>query len=176
MTTTLHLNVLSNFVNPYFVETGTSYGFGLQVALQLPFEKYFSIELNSELQKLNENKFINEINTSKVTLIVGDSLLKLKELIPLLDKRTTFWLDAHVDDGPKGIKLCPIMEELEAIKSSNIKNHTIMIDDMRCFGYNWGVGLDKKMLIQKIQEINSNYNFAFVQGNIPEDVLVAYIN
>ena len=61
MSTTLRQNVLSNYLNSYFVETGTSHGEGLQVALNLPFEKYFSVELNEELQNSNKLKFKKEI-------------------------------------------------------------------------------------------------------------------
>jgi len=175
MYTTLKNNVLKKYLNSYFVETGTSDGGGLTVALQFDFEKIFSIEINKDLQDSNTINFQNYIKDKKLELIVGDSLLELQKLIPGLDKPTTFWLDAHVDNGPVGIKLCPILEELDAIKNSSIKNHTIMIDDMRCFGINWGAGISIDMLLEKVKEINPNYKILYEDGHVPNDILVACV-
>jgi hypothetical protein len=175
MYTTLKHNVLQKYLNPYFVETGTSYGGGLTVAVQFDFEKIFSIEINKELQESNIVNFQNYIQTNRMELLIGDSLLELQKLIPSLDKPTTFWLDAHVDAGPVGIKLCPILEELDAIKTSLIKNHTILIDDMRCFGTHWGTGITIDMLLEKIKEINPNYKILYEDGHTPSDILVACV-
>lgn len=175
MYTTLKNYVLKKYLNPYFVETGTSDGAGIHLALQFNFEKIFSIEIDKNLQDINLINFQDYVKNNKLELIVGDSLIELQKLIPQLDKPTTFWLDAHVDSGPQGIKPCPILEELDAIKNSLIKKHIIMIDDMRCFGEHWGKGITKDMLIQKIKEINSNYKIVYEDGHVPNDVLVAFI-
>lgn len=175
MYTTLKEEVLKKYLNPYFVETGTSNGAATELALKFSFEKLFSIEIDKILQKSNIIKFQLPIKQKKLELIVGDSLEELIKLIPKLDKPTTFWLDAHVDDGPMGIKLCPILEELDAILQSSIKNHTIMIDDMRCFGINWGKGITIDMLLEKIKQINSNYIITYEDGHTPNDVLVAHV-
>ncbi len=101
---------------------------------------------------------------------------ELSNIISSLDKPTTFWLDAHVDFGPIGTKKCPLYEELSSIKMSNIKTHTILIDDMRMLGHWWGEGISVDGLKNKILEINSNYKFTFENnGYAPNDILVAYL-
>jgi hypothetical protein len=100
----------------------------------------------------------------------------MNDIVKKLDKRTTFWLDAHVDLGVMGVKKCPIYDELDMISNSDIKNHTILIDDLRCFGSGlWGEGIELEKIKKMILKINENYNFSCEDGHIPNDVLVAYI-
>lgn len=173
--TTLSKEVLSKYLNPYFLETGTANGDCVRLALEIGFEKIFSIELDEILQKENIQTYQSFINEGKIDLITGDSLWEMSNIIPSLDKPTTFWLDAHQDFGPKGIKRCPLYEELSAIKYNDIKTHTILIDDMRMLGHWWGEGINIDELKNKILEINSDYKFTFENGFTPNDILVAYL-
>lgn len=175
ITTTLSKEVLLKYLNPYFLETGTANGDCVRLALEVGFEKVFSIELDENLQKENIHNYQSFINEGKVNLITGDSLWELSNIVPSLDKPTTFWLDAHQDFGPKGTKRCPLYEELIAIKYSNIKTHTILIDDMRMLGHWWGEGINVEELKNKILDINPNYNITFENGCAPNDILVAYL-
>lgn len=174
--TTLSESVLQKYTNHYFVETGTSEGSCVELALRLNFNKIISIELNEPLQLENIRKFHSYIESGRLDLIIGDSLFELINIIPKLDKPTTFWLDAHVDDGPAGVKRCPLYEELSAIKNSKIKTHTILIDDMRCLGGgNWGHGISIDGLKSRLLEINPNYMFKFEDGWTQNDILVAHL-
>jgi hypothetical protein len=175
ITTTLSKEVLSKYLNPYFLETGTANADCVRLALEVGFEKIYSIELDSILQNENIIKYQSQINEGKVNLITGDSLWELTNLIPELDKPTTFWLDAHVDFGPMGTKRCPLYEELSAIKMSNIKTHTVLIDDMRILGGHWGEGISIEGLKNRLLEINPEYKFIFENGFAPNDILVAYL-
>jgi len=175
ITTTLSKEVLLKYLNPYFLETGTANGDCVKLALEVGFEKIFSIELDELLQNENIQKYQFFINEGKINLVTGDSLWEMSNIIPFLDKPTTFWLDAHQDFGPKGTKRCPLYEELSAIKYSNIKTHTILIDDMRMLGQWWGEGISIDELKNKILEINPNYKFIFEDGFAPNDILVAYL-
>jgi hypothetical protein len=175
ITTTLSHEVLSKYKNPYFVETGTANADCVRLALEIGFEKIFSIELDSDLQKENITKYKDYIEKGLINLITGDSLTKINELINELDKSTTFWLDAHVDHGPCGIKKCPLYEELEAINKSYIKTHTILIDDVRIFGQHWGDNINVNELKNKLLKINSDYKFKFEDGFAKDDILVAFL-
>jgi len=175
ITTTLQKEVLLKYKNPYFLETGTANADCVRLALEVGFEKIYSIELDSVLQNENITKYQPQINEGKVNLINGDSLWELTNLIPELDKPTTFWLDAHVDFGPMGTKKCPLYEELSAIKNSKIKTHTILIDDMRILGGHWGEGISIDGLKSRLLEINPNYKFIFENGFAANDILVAYL-
>lgn len=174
--TTLSPQVLSKYKNPYFLETGTADADCVRLALEIGFEKVFSIELDEKLQLENIKRYNSQIEAGFVHLIIGDSLLEIKKIVPILDKPTTFWLDAHVDSGPEGIKKCPLYEELEAIKQSELRNHTIMIDDVRIFGAHWGEDISLEKVKEKILEINKNYKFTFEDNQYaPKDILVAYL-
>lgn len=173
---TLSKTVLEKYINTYFVETGTQYGYAINLALELGFKKIISIELDPILQENNSTYFQEYINNGTVTLITGDSLKELTNVISKLDAPCTFWLDAHVDKGPLGVKKCPLYEELDAIQSSNIKTHTIMIDDLRIIGKGgWGANVSLNSIKEKIISINPNYKIMLEDGHVPNDILVAYI-
>ena len=176
--TTLPREVINRYSNPYFFETGTANGACILLALSCGFEKIFSVEIEEERQLENSKTFSKEILGNKVKLYTGDSLLLFPEMVKELDKSTTFWLDAHVDEGKAGVKKCPLYEELETIAMSPIKTHTIMIDDISYFGTknHWGDGISLDTIREKILQINPNYNFAFENGHVPNDILVAHLN
>jgi hypothetical protein len=175
ITTTLRKDVLEKYMSSYFFETGTADGDAVRLAIEMGFEKIYSIEIDERLYIQNCEKFKKFIESGQVVLILGDSLLKMEEIIPQLDKPTTFWLDAHVDFGPKGVKRCPLYEELESIKTSNINNHKIMIDDMRIFGKHWGIGISEETLKKTLLEINPKYTITIEDGYVLKDVLCAKI-
>ena len=58
-------------------------------------------------------------------------------LLPTLSGSINFWLDGHYSAGAtfKGLKDCPVEEELMAIESNiaNFNDLSILIDDVRCF-------------------------------------------
>lgn len=173
---TLKEKVLSKYKNPCFVETGTYLGDSVELAIKLGFEKIISIEIDENLQSKNIIKFKNEIEKGIVNLIVGDTSLVMKDVIEKLNVQTTFWLDAHVDLGVSGLKKCPIYDELNMISNSKIKTHTILIDDLRCFGNGlWGEGIELEKIKNIILEINKEYKFTLEDGHVPNDILVAYI-
>jgi hypothetical protein len=176
MTTTLTKEVLEKYPNDIFVETGTLYGDAVKLAILCGFKKIYSIEINPDLVKSNRLQFANLIEQGLVEIIEGDTSIVFPELVKRLDGRTTFWLDAHWDGGPMGTVKCPLPMELEAIRSHSIKNHTIMIDDRRCFGIgNWGAGIVESEIIAKVKDINPLYEIAYENGCIPDDIITAVI-
>ena len=171
--TTLPREVLSKYMNNYFVETGTSEGSGVQLALDLGFKNIISIEIDPELQNKNVERF-----GDRAKLITGDSLSELRKITPTLIDPATFWLDSHYEKrGPMGIKECPLYEELVAIKLSKINTHTIMIDDVRMFGKSkWGTGILKDRIIQLLRSINRKYLFTYEDSPMAKgDILVAHV-
>ena len=82
------------------------------------------------------------------------------------------------------------MQELDAISKHTIKNHVIMIDDMRCWRCdNPEFKFDYRMIEDKISEINSEYQFQYFREKetwdeqnqkswpegLPGDILVAFV-
>lgn len=168
---------LKKYLNPVFVETGTFHGLGVKKALLAGFKKIYSIELNQEFYDECVEKFSTEIQRGQVEIILGDSLLILKELVERIDEPMTFWLDAHNHLETKGIKPCPIYEELDVIARHKLKSNTILIDDLRLFGNqkSWGRDISLNEVIEKLKKINNNYRIVYEDGVEKYDVLAAFI-
>lgn len=166
-----------DFLNYYFVETGSYLGSGIQKALNDGFNEVHSIESVSRLFEIVEKKFMNNSN---VHLYLGDSSKDLWNIIQDLNKPITFWLDAHICPARQdGGKNCPLIEELEQIGRHHIKNHTILIDDMHCADTILFDFLSKDDLKKAIWKINPNYKIFYVpggdEGEYPQNVMVAII-
>ena len=179
-TSVIHANMppegFERFFNYYFVETGTFNGAGIRFAQRAKFPEIFSIELI-------ESTYLNAKNTFKssdnVHLFLGDSGEIIYSVIKDLNRPITFWLDGHIGDPRPGTKHTPLFEELEQIKNHHIKHHTILIDDMHCCD---GILFDfhtKEEIIDKVREINPDYEIAYVDGGddaeYKDNIMVAYI-
>lgn len=113
------------------IETGTYMG-DMVEAQKRNFNKIISIELSQDLFEAAKNRFSKD---SHVLIMQGDSGKVLKHAVADLKEPAIFWLDGHYSSGitAKGDKDCPIYEELDAIFSTSIRNHILLIDDARCF-------------------------------------------
>lgn len=115
------------------VETGTNYGETLEKVKDC-FDELHSIELNRELWEKAKERFKID---RKIHLYCGDSGIRLEFVIDAIKKPCLFWIDAHLEkEGEwkgKWTLITPIEKELKAIFDHPIKNHVILIDDMRCF-------------------------------------------
>jgi hypothetical protein len=176
---TISKSVLSKYKEKsnVFIETGTHIGLTTQVALDLGFNKIYTIELAEHFYKNAVKKFEK---SPQVICIFGDSAHQLKNILGNLEESAVFWLDGHwsMGDTAKGDFAVPIYEELNIIMNSKIKNHTILIDDCRLMGdveelvTEWsGISLDKIKDI--LYCINPKYKIYFEDGYIPNDILVA---
>ena len=174
---TTNANVLKKYMNPFFVETGTSIGDGVALALHSGFNNIYSIELYEEYYKQAVERFKGD---NRVRLFKGDCMDVLPTIIPLINGPATFWLDAHVN-GKKspawGKKGCPILEEIDIIMKNHLFNKTIMIDDMRLFrglGRNlWGCITDKDILTAFSKY--GDFKIGYEDGYKKEDIMVVEI-
>jgi hypothetical protein len=170
---------LKNYVNKTFVETGTYHGKGCINAIESGFEVIHSIEIlkeNFEIAKQNLKPYEDK---ASINLYLGDSATALQDILSKIDEPATFWLDGHggYAGTGSGLKNCPLYEELDQIKNHHIKNHTIMIDDVRIINADaWGTsGISLEGLKNKLLEINPEYQFTFEDGMIKNDCLIAKI-
>jgi len=171
------LNHLKKYNNKIFVETGTFLGNGLRCALDAGFEKCYTIEIHPYLFEKAKTRFKKEIKNGNVVVYLGDSEKLLAGIVYQLHQPTTFWLDAHISSqyGEKLAKNCPILGELDTIKKHHIKTHTLLIDDVNCFGRPAHDRISLDTVKEKILEINENYKFAMLDASKPENILAAYI-
>ena len=163
------------YPNPVFLETGSFMGDGIQQALDAGFNRVISIELSDKYYDICKVRFNNN---PRVSIYKGDSYKILPEIILQIDEKITFWLDGHhsCGDTALGDYWAPLMQELDSIKNHHIKKHTILIDDMRCWKLPNPVhGFDESDIIKKLKEINPDYKLIFIEGEEPEDILVAVI-
>jgi len=171
--------VFEKYVSNYFIETGCYLGDGIQSALDSGFKNIVSIEISEEYCNICRNRFKNN---PSVKIVQGDSYSDLFKLIENIDCKMTFWLDGHwFGEGTpisKSNKISPILEELDQIRLHHIKNHTILIDDMRCWlKDNPRIGFGSNEIIEKIYEINKNYVIGYEDtiGIANDDILVAQV-
>lgn len=161
------------YLNPCLVETGSYMGDGIQRALDAGFKRVISIELSEKFYNHCVARFSNNPN---VTIVRGDSADVLYDAIKDVDTPITFWLDGHWSAGETayGKKNCPLIEEFEQIQRHAIKNHIILVDDMRCWQVeDPEIKFGENDIKEKILLINEGYKFSYEDGHIPNDILVA---
>ena len=94
----------------------------------------------------------------------------IPNIIHDIDEKITFWLDGHE------FYQIPLLEELIAIKNHKIKDHIIMIDDVRMFDSpEWNI-IGHDNVIKLIMDINKSYKITY--HNSPHginDILIAKV-
>jgi len=166
--------VFQKYPNKSLVETGTFMGSGVENALKAGFKDVYSIELSKDLYDYCTDKF--KTNPC-VHLYLGDSSVVLEKVLFNINEPATFWLDGHYSEGvtAKGNKNSPILEELQVIGKHKIKNHTILIDDVRLFGTKEFDNVTLAQIIAALKKINPNYVISYEDGYTHNDVLVAKV-
>ncbi len=168
-----YMEVFKRHSNPVFIETGSCTGDGIQLALQAGFSEIHSIEIVPELYAYCCQRYKDNPN---VHLYLGDSAVVLYDILEKLNQPATFWLDGHycggamIADSP-----IPIIDELSLISAHPIKNHTILIDDVRLFDKPEFLYIKLNDIIGLLKSINPDYRISYEDGYIANDVLVAEI-
>ena len=156
-------------------------------ALKCNFERVYCIEIRDDWVELGNQVFEDEIHKNRYRLIKDDSVNLLKHIgnNPDFEKKTLFFLDAHVDNANiRNFRYrCPLFFEIDAIQQLARKDNVICIDDVRILRENnpWGeTSFGNVSYIEdikaKIKSINPMYKFSYLNGYIENDVLVAYVD
>jgi len=113
------------------VETGTYLG-DMVDAVYADFACIHSIELSRGLYLLARLRFLGR---RRVHLVHGDSFSMLRAVLEGIHEPCVFWLDGHDSGGitGSGVESCPILAELSAIFSHDVRRHVILIDDACMF-------------------------------------------
>lgn len=172
-------NLRLKYYCDYFLETGYYMGSGVERAIKAGFEKIFSIEISSIHVENGKKRHENYITLGQVEIINDDSRNLYKTIKQFPNKRFLFFLDAHADQSNQHEKsiACPVIEELEAIRNHPIKDHVILVDDMRLFRSQsaWARGILVDKIITELHKINPNYKISFFKGVAENDVLCATV-
>lgn len=174
---------MKHYFKPYrdcniFIETGTSTGDGVIAALNADFPIIHSIELSERYFHISKKLFVNNDN---VKLYLGNSVMVLPKILQNINERCVFWLDAHWCGGPTAGSLDQVvlMDELKIIAGHHIKEHTVLIDDMRLVRdktAEWKAFPYTQCDIEELlYSINSKYKITYGSGVVDDDVLIARI-
>ena len=161
--------------NKVFIETGSYVGEGIKNAIFSGYKEIHSIELADKYYQFCKDYFKH---IDWVSLYHGDSVEQLPNILNKLTTRATFWLDAHYSGGDTAFvnAITPLMNELDIIKDHPIKNHVIIIDDLREWRADYpAIRFGIEDIKRKILEINPNYIFSVADGYVPEDILIAEV-
>ena len=115
------------------VETGTFRG-DTTAFLARHFREPHTVEVVPALAELARERFRKN---PSVKVWDGDSSEVLRSLLPQIKGAVLFYLDGHDSGGitGKGVKSCPVREELEIIFGSpSSRKMSVVIDDARLFG------------------------------------------
>jgi hypothetical protein len=161
-----------------FIETGTYFGLGIKVAVASEiFKEIYSIELDGDLAERAAIMFDRD-----AVVYCGDSPKMIEEIsngMPEDDPKplATFWLDAHASGPLPGGEDggTPVLQELRAIKEHYDPNSTIIIDDRRLFGSAEWNGVREEQALTILKEINPNFTYETVDGEVENAILVAYV-
>lgn len=171
-----------------FIETGSHQGNTAEAARQIGFDHIYTIELSDKWFAHCEQRFKSVDN---VNVIKGDSSIELKNVLNKIDIPCVIWLDAHWSGGDTALGdiPCPVYRELDVIAQHSVKNHTILIDDMRAFGPKkkeclFDVeelkDLTPEGVVERVLSINPEYQISYEDGHhgkivFPDDILVATV-
>jgi len=157
-----------------FIETGTYEGDTLATALDFGFRELHSIELHEKYYKFCKKRFSTNKN---VNIWQGESPDCISSILQNINEQCTFWLDAHASGPIPGGKYggSPLLQEISTIGKHNIKNHVIIIDDCRLFGSAEWSGLKKESVVDAILDINYKYRIKYIDGETPNDIMVARV-
>lgn len=158
-----------------FIETGSHRGEGIAQALAAGFDRVYSADSALSAYQACQQRFMEDW---RVHLFHSDSRKFLQSLLPLIKEKATIWLDAHWCASGGGSPVDnPLLGELEMIrKYSDVRNHTILIDDVRLMGNRVEAFPHLLAVIDALTMINSDYKIEYRDSDeFPNDILVARV-
>lgn len=166
---TIGFNPIEVAQTDIMIESGT-YNGSFSDRVKTDYKHVHTIEIVDKFYQAAVKKFKNDDN---VTCHRGNSPIVLRKILAQINEPVTFWLDAHYQGGsqPNDTKK-PLLEELKAIAEHHIKDHVIMIDDVRLFHV---YGTTTQEIESILKKMNPDYTIEYHDGVQAKDVIVARI-
>ncbi len=172
-------NLLKEFPNPVYLETGIWRGDSMQQAIDAGFETIIGLDNDKSCIDFCFDRFtLAQHVKHHIQLEKADSANDLWRIIKQINKPITFFLDAHwqlFEGTDKGANPFPLIQELEQIAKHQIKNHTIIIDDLLYLTHPQITGWSLDYLTAELRKINQAYKFNLIANPIIANMLVAWI-
>jgi len=147
-----------------FIETGTYKG-GTALQAARVFTRVHTIELLPENYRSAKKRLSHHHH---VNCIQGDSARILQNYRKYAPTRAVLWLDAHYSgEGTGGLPgFSVVVKELKALKSQEIDDAIILVDDLRCMYYPDKRQNEPQLIIKElIESLPGNYCF-YALGDI----------
>lgn len=175
------VNILRDFSNRTYLETGTYRGDSLQMALDAGcFENFRGLEISYEMVRFCKNRFgLYNNNNAHFKIVEGDSATDLATLMNPIDHRCTILLDSHwqlFEGTDKGANPFPLLKELEQIAKHPVKGHTILIDDILYMTHPDITGWTLQEIREAIYAIDPRYEIRLIANPVVNNFLVATLS
>lgn len=175
-------NLLAEYPNRYFVETGSYRGDAVALALEACFADIRTIDIDPDNTKFCKYRFdlIPRADHAMppITLYTGDSAKCLGRMIAHINEPITFWLDSHsqlFEDEPELGEPFPLLKELGQIFDHPISTHTILIDDILMMTHPDVTGWTRYDIENALLAINPAYKLKYVANPVKNNLLIATI-
>ncbi len=172
-------NLLKEYLNPCYIECGLYRGDSIHQAMEAGFETIIGLDNDQSAIDFCFDRFtLRQQVEHEMQFIKADSAVDLWKIIEPINQRITFFLDAHwmlFEGTDKGANPFPLIQELEQIAKHQIKNHTIIIDDLLYMTHPQITGWSLDYLTAELRKINQAYKFNLIANPIIANMLVAWI-
>lgn len=172
------MNILREFPNEYYVETGVYRGDSIQMALDSgSFNKIIGLDIDYKMVRFCRDRF-NLYHKPRLELRIheSDTAVDLYSHIQLIEKPITFFLDSHwqMEAGvEQGDHPFPLLHELAQIKKHRHGKDTIIIDDFLYLTHPDVTGWSKEIIFDAIKAINPKYTIRLTSNPIINNLLIA---
>ena len=172
-------NILKEFPNQVYVETGIWRGDSIQQAVEAGFEMIIGFDNDMESIKFCKNRFdLFNVNAHHIELYETNTAYGMWGTIQFIDKPMTIYLDAHwqmLEGTERGEDPFPLLDEISQIANHPIKTHTIIVDDLLYLTHPDITGWTRAQIVAQISAINPNYQFSLIANPVINNMLVAWI-
>ena len=132
---------IDEFDTKIFVETGVGGGDGIMEAQKCGFQRIISIEIMPQQVVKMREKFKDD---PRVTILEGDTLAVLPDLLRSTSGNICFWLDAHYPGADIGLgkhddrsvpndTRLPLERELTMIRELRFGKDVVLFDDLKIY-------------------------------------------
>lgn len=173
-------NLLSQYPNRVYIETGVYRADSIVAAQQAGFQHICGIDIDPSCIEFAKKRLGNDHGIPFLFLFTGDSAIILRDLIKMIpaDQCITFFLDSHwqmfegTDPGPHPFPLIDELKQIEQTRKN--KKDTIIIDDMLIMQDDI-VGYDQWAIKEMLYRINPDFKIKTVANPIINNILIATV-